>query len=102
MSQQNINLIIEKTKGDRINLFNELEKIHFFKLSGKKIDDNIILKLTNLAENYNVSELVDNCLIRNKKKTLNILNENISSQEDNILILKTFLFKLKKIGRAHV
>tara|TARA_B100001057_G_scaffold477831_1_gene547528 strand:- start:848 stop:1846 length:999 start_codon:yes stop_codon:yes gene_type:complete len=102
MSQQNVNLIIEKTKGDRINLFNELEKIHFFKLSGKKIDDDIILKLTNLAENYNVSELVDNCLIRNKKKTLNILNENISSQEDNILILKTFLFKLKRLKQLKI
>jgi len=102
MSQQNVNLIIEKTKGDRINLLNELEKIHLFKLSGKKIDDNVILKLTNLAENYNVSELVDNCLIRNKKKTLNILNENISSQEDNILILKTFLFKLKRLKKLKI
>ena len=30
-----------------------------------------ILKLTNLAENYSVSELIDSCLSKNKKKTRN-------------------------------
>ena len=38
-----------------------------------------ILKLTNLSENYSAGELVDNCLSKNKKRTLNILNENIPS-----------------------
>ena len=63
------------------------------------IDTNEILKLTNLAENYNISELVDQCLAKNKKKTLNILNENNLSSEDNILIIKTFLFKLKRLKK---
>jgi DNA polymerase III subunit delta len=76
ISQKNINLIIEKSKGDRINLKNELEKINLYNFNKKKIDDSSILKLINLAENYNISELVDNCLVKNKKKTLNILNEN--------------------------
>ena len=57
------------------------------------------MKLTNLAENYNISELVDQCLSKNKKKTLKILNENNSSQEDNILIIKTLLFKLKRLKK---
>ena len=52
-----------------------------------------------MAENYNISELVDNCLAQNKKKTLNILNENNTTQEDNILILKTFLFRLKRLKK---
>ena len=56
-----------------------------------------IMKLTNLAENYSISELADQCLIKNKKKTLNILNENNSTHEDNILIIKTFLYKLKRL-----
>ena len=56
-----------------------------------------IMKLTNLAENYSISELADQCLVKNKKKTLNILNENNSSHEDNILIIKTFLYKLKRL-----
>ena len=48
------------------------------------------MRLTNLAENYNISELVDHCLAKNTKKTLKILNENNSSSEDNILIIKRF------------
>ena len=60
------------------------------------------MKLTNLSENYDASELVDNCLVKNKKKTLNILNENIPSTEDNILILKTFLYKLKRLRKLRL
>ena len=58
-----------------------------------------LLKLTNLAENYNVSELIDSCLSKNKKKTINILNENNYSLEDCILIIRTFLIKSKRLIR---
>ena len=34
-----------------------------------------------------------------KKKTLNILNENNLSPENHILILKTFLYKLKRLKK---
>ena len=102
ISQQNINLIIERSKGDRINLKNELEKIDSFILDKKKIETDQILKLTNLAENYNIAELVDNCLARNEKKTLTILNENYNSSEENILIIKTFLYKLKRLKKLQI
>ena len=99
ISPQNINLIIERSKGNRISLKNELKKIESFSLKKLSIELSDILKLTNLSENYNVSELTDQCLARNKKKTLNILNENNPSSEDNILILKTFLYKLKRLKK---
>tara|TARA_Y100001970_G_scaffold68692_1_gene87651 strand:+ start:8054 stop:9049 length:996 start_codon:yes stop_codon:yes gene_type:complete len=99
ISPQNINLIIERSKGNRISLKNELKKIESFSLKRQSVELNDILKLTNLAENYNISELADQCLARNKKKTLNILNENNPSSEDNILILKTFLYKLKRLKK---
>ena len=99
ISPQNINLIIEKSRGNRISLKNELKKIESYSLKKLSIELSDILKLTNLAENYNVSELADQCLARNKKKTLNILNENNHSSEDNILILKTFLYKLKRLKK---
>ena len=102
LSQENLNLIIERSQGNRINLKNELKKIIDFCGTEKKIELNDILKLTNLSENYSASELVDNCLIRNKKKTINILNENIPSTEDNILILKTFLYKLKRLRKLRL
>lgn len=99
ISPQNVNLIVERSKGERSNLKNELEKIANLAQSKVSIDTDVIIKLTNLAENYSISELVDQFLSKNKKKTLNILNENNSSQEDNILILKTFLLKLKRLKK---
>ncbi len=102
ISSENINLIVERSRGDRINLKNELEKIFNFVQDKKIVNNDDIIKLTNLAENHSVSELVDQCLLKNKKKTLNIINENNSSQEDNILIIKTFLFKLKRLRKLKI
>ena len=36
---------------------------------------------------------------KNSNKTINILNDNISTYEDNILILKIFLYKLKRLKK---
>jgi DNA polymerase III subunit delta len=97
ISQANINLIINKCNGDREILLNELNKIEYYSKNGKKVSSDEIIKLTNLNENYSVSELVDNCLAQNKKKIINILNENNFTNEDCILITRTFLNKSKKI-----
>ena len=102
LSQENLNLIVERAQGDRINLKNELQKIISLSQNSKKIELEDILKLTNLSENYSAGELVDNCLSKNKKRTLNILNENIPSNEDNILILRTFLIKLKRLRKLRL
>ena len=66
-------------------------------MSGKTISQGYIAKLTNLSENYSISELVDNCLAKNQKKTIYILNENNFNNEDCILIIRTLLNKSKKI-----
>ncbi len=97
MSQENINLLINRCSGDRQNLNNELKKIESYIFGKKKIDFNEILKLTNLAENFNTSELIDNCLSKNHKRTVNILNENNYSTDDAILIIKTLLNKSKRL-----
>ena len=97
LSQEIINLIIERCKGDRENLNNELKKIENYAKSERRISIEDILKLTNLAENYNASELTDNCLAKNIKKTANILNENNYSNEDCILIVRTLLTKAKRL-----
>ena len=99
ISIQNINYIIEKTKLSRIALKNELEKIKNFSQNKKSVEFNDLLKLINSAENYAISEITDCCLNKNKKKTVNILNDHNSSFEDNILILKSFLYKLKRLKK---
>lgn len=97
ISNENINLIIERSKGNRTNIYNELEKISSYLRSKKNINLQDLLKLTNLAEDYNVSELVEQCLSKNVKRTINILNENNQNTDENILILRSFLGKLKRL-----
>ncbi len=97
ISSININLIINKCNNDRDNLLNELNKIEYYTKNEKKLTDNDISKLTNLSENYSISELTDNCLAMNKKKIAHILNENTFTQEDCIIIIRTLLNKSKKI-----
>tara|TARA_B100000965_G_scaffold404894_1_gene437039 strand:- start:2093 stop:3085 length:993 start_codon:yes stop_codon:yes gene_type:complete len=102
ISQQNINLIVEKCNGDRGNLKNEIDKIRNYLTDKKKISAEEILKLINLSENYTLSELIDNCLAKNKNKVVNILNENNYNTEDCILIIRTFLSKAKRILKLAV
>ena len=101
ISQQLINVLIERSRGDRKNLSNELQKIESFSLNKKNINFQEIIKLTNLADNYSASELIDHCLAKNTKKTVTILNENNYSDEDNMIIIKTLLNKLKRLLKIH-
>ena len=97
ISREVLNHLVERCRGDRINLKNETSKIEAFLKNKKKISVNEILKLTNLAENYSFSELADACLSKNKKKTLLIINENNFSSEDCVAIIRIFLAKAKRI-----
>ncbi len=97
ISQSNVNLLIRKCNGDRGVLEIELNKVNFYLMRGKKLTSENLSKLINLIENHSLSELVDNCLAKNEKKTLEMLNENIYSNEDCILIVRTFLNKCKRI-----
>ena len=99
ISQETINLLIDRSRGDRGNLINELNKIESYIKTHKNVSSEEIIKLTDLAENYNVSELLDNCLSKNSKKTINILNENNFSFEDCILIIRSFSNKLKRLQK---
>ena len=102
ISQMNINLIVSKCSGDRLNLENELEKIRIFAKKKGKISTEEILKLINLSENHTFFELIDNCLAKNTNKTINILNDNNLNNEDCIIILRTFLIKAKKILKLSI
>jgi len=97
ISQAHVNLIINKCNGDRGVLKNELSKIEFFSKNKTKISTENLLKLVNLVENHSISELIDNCLAKNQKKTINILNDNNFSSEDCIIITRTFINKSKRI-----
>tara|TARA_B110000037_G_scaffold184289_1_gene213030 strand:+ start:1330 stop:2325 length:996 start_codon:yes stop_codon:yes gene_type:complete len=101
ISQQLINILIERSRGDRKNLNNELAKIESFSINKKNINLQEIIKLTNLADNYSASELIDHSLAKNTRKTVTILNENNYSDEDNIIIIRTLLAKLKRLVKIY-
>ena len=101
ISQQLINVLVERSRGDRKNLNNELDKIENFSLNKKSLNLEEIIKLTNLADNYSASELVDHSLAKNTRKTVTILNENNYSDEDNIIIIRTLLAKLKRLIKIY-
>ena len=101
ISQQLINVLVERSRGDRKNLNNELEKIENFSLNKKNLNIQEIIRLTNLADNYSASELVDHSLAKNTRKTVTILGENNYSDEDNIIIIRTLLAKLKRIVKIY-
>ena len=101
ISQQLINVLIERSRGDRKNLNNELEKIESFSKNKKNLSLDEIIKLTNLADNYSASELIDHSLAKNTRKTVTILNENNYSDEDNIIIIRTLLAKLKRLIKIY-
>tara|TARA_B100000989_G_scaffold297055_1_gene281745 strand:- start:407 stop:1399 length:993 start_codon:yes stop_codon:yes gene_type:complete len=102
ISQQNINLIVERCNEDRNNLKNELNKIKNYLTNKKKISSEEILKIINLSENYELTKLIDNCLAKSKGKVINILNENNYNTDDCIVILRTFLSKTKRILKLAV
>ena len=97
VSQEIINVLVGRSRGDRANLFNELNKIEILSITKKNIDLDDILKLTNLSENYSVFELVENYLAKNKRQVSKILNENNFANDECILILRTILNRSKRL-----
>ena len=97
VSYETLNLLVNRCSGDRGNLKNELEKVSNYLCDKKVLSMKEISTLTNLAENYSASELVDASLSKNLKKTQEILNENNYAHEDTFFILRVFLQKAKKI-----
>jgi len=102
ISQEMINLLVERSRGSRQSLSNELNKIDNYCKNNNKISLEALIKLTNLAENYHFSELTDTCLSKNTRKTAKILNENILAVEDTMLIMRTFLSKTKRLLKIQV
>ena len=97
ISPELINLIVDRCSGDRMNLDNQLNKISLFMNGETKINYEQIAILTNLSENFSVSDLIENCLLKNSKKTSKILNENSYSSDECMLIIRTLLQKSKRI-----
>ena len=90
VSRNLINIIIRRSLNNRQSLKNEIDKIESYYLTNKSINEEEVLKITNLSENYEISTLIDNCLIKNKKKIIEIINDNNFSSDEVIQIVRIF------------
>ena len=97
ISQEAINLLVNRCNGDRGHLKSELDKVLTYMYGKKNINLEEIYKLTNLSENFSINELVDNSLSKNYKKTSQIINESNYKLEDGMIILRTFLQRAKRL-----
>ena len=97
ISSENINLIVESCSNDRENLKNEMNKILNFCYKKDKINREEIIKLTNLHEDENYFELVDNCLAKNHNKVCKIINSNSFTKTETIIIIRSFLSRIKRL-----
>ena len=97
LSNECISVLVNKCASDRKNLLNEIEKIELYLKDKKKINNEEVFKIINLSENHSVNELINSCLVKNQKRLFSILNDNIFSNEDCIVIIRTLLKKTKDL-----
>ena len=97
ISSECVSILINKCANDRKNLLNEIEKIDLYSRDKKKINNEEIFNLIILSENHSINELINSCLVKNQKKLFTILNSNIFSNEDCIVIIRTLLKKTKSL-----
>ena len=97
ISQEAINLLVNRCNGDRGHLKSELNKVLIYMHGKKNINLEEIYKLTNLSENFSINELVDNSLSKNYQKTSEIISESNYKLEDGMIILRTFLQRARRL-----
>ena len=97
ISFESINLLIERSNGDRHNLRNEIKKLKSYSINKKVVSYDEIKQLTNMTENYQNDYIVNICLSGEKIKLKKILNENIFLLEDFFLLFKIFSKKIHRL-----
>ena len=97
ISYETINILVNKSNGERKLIVNELKKIEMYCKNKANITSNEINKLVNTNESNDINELIDNCLAKNNNRIKFIMNENNFGSEDSIIIIRTFLFKAKRL-----
>ena len=97
ISSETINILVNKSNGERKLLTNELKKIEMYSKNKTNISADEINILANTGENQDIGELVDNCLAKNDKRIKYLMNEINFGSEDSIIIIRTFLFKAKRL-----
>ena len=97
ISQEIINLLIEKSNSDRNNLRNEIEKIRSFSLNKKKIELDDVRSLINFSGDYKSNNFINECLCGNIKQYKKILSELYADTVNQILLLRILSSKTQRL-----
>jgi len=102
ISNEIIYFLVQKANYSRIALYLELEKISNYALTNRTLNLDKIKKIINLSEDYNISEIVNQCLLKNKRVTISMLNDSDLLNEKGIIFVRTFLSSLKRLKNLKV
>ena len=97
LSQEAVNLLIEKSNSDRNNLRNEIEKIHSYSLNKKKIELTDIISLINFSGDYKSDIFINECLCGNIKQYKKIISEIYVSSVNQILLFRILSNKIQRL-----
>ena len=92
-----INLLIERSNGDRNNLKNEIEKIKSFALNKKNLEINEIKSITNFSGEYKVDNLINECLCGNILQYKKILSELYINTLNQMFLLRVLSNKIQRL-----
>ena len=97
LSQEAINLLIEKSNSDRNNLRNEIVKIHSYSLNKKKLELTDIISLINFSGDYKSDIFINECLCGNIKQYKKIISELYVNTVNLILLLRILSNKIQRL-----
>ena len=97
LSQEAINLLIEKSNSDRNNLRNEIGKIHSYSLNKKKLELTDIISLINFSGDYKSDIFINECLCGNIKQYKKIISELYVNTVNQILLLRILSNKIQRL-----
>ena len=97
LSQETINLLIEKSNSDRNNLRNEIGKIHSYSLNKKKLELTDIISLINFSGDYKSDIFINECLCGNITQYKKIISELYVNTVNQILLLRILSNKIQRL-----
>ena len=97
LSNESINLLVDKSNNDRNNLKNEIEKIKSFSLNKKSLEIEEVRSIINFSGEHKSDSLVNECLCGNILQYKKILHETYMNTTDQIFFLRILSNKINRL-----
>ena len=102
LSNESINLLVERASGDRNNLRNEINKLTSCAFNKNIVSYEQVKALTNIAQNYQNDYIINLCLNGDIKKLNKTFKENNFPLEDFFILLKIFSKKIHRLLKIKI